>query len=282
VVKVINAGFYTTIQDLGRFGFQKHGVPVSGAMDNYSSRMANALLDNKENDALLEITMSGPILQFCSDTAISIVGADFSPKLNNNPIMLNHAICVKENDVLSFGNSKYGFRCYLAVSGGFQTEIIMKSRSMYKEISSGFKMVENDELSILKHSVSTERKHATIRIDSNHFTTKKLEVFKGPEFELLSKIQQQQLLSEEFMVSKDNNRMAYQLVETLTNTLKPIITSLVLPGTVQLTPSGKLIVLMRDCQTTGGYPRVLQLSESAINILAQKFNGKTIHFKIKE
>jgi allophanate hydrolase subunit 2 len=76
--------------------------------------------------------------------------------------------------------------------------------------------------------------------------------------------------------------MAYQLVETLTNTLKPIITSLVLPGTVQLTPSGKLIVLMRDCQATGGYPRVLQLSESAINILAQKFTGNIIHFKIKE
>ncbi|MCF6295507.1 MAG: biotin-dependent carboxyltransferase family protein [Flavobacteriaceae bacterium] len=280
MVKVINAGFYSTIQDLGRFGFQKYGVPVSGTMDNYSARIANALLGNKENEAVLEITMSGPILKFCSDTAICIAGADFSPKLNNNPIMLNHAICVKENDVLSFGNPKYGFRCYLAVSGGFQTEIIMNSRSMYKEVSTGFTLVENDELSILEHSVSIEKKNASIRIDSNHFATKKLEVFKGPEFDLLTKNQQQQLLSEEFRVSKDNNRMAYQLAETLKNTLKPIITSLVLPGTVQLTPSGKLMVLMRDCQTTGGYPRVLQLSESAINILAQKFTGNTIHFKM--
>ena len=74
--------------------------------------------------------------------------------------------------------------------------------------------------------------------------------------------------------------MAYQLEETLDNSLEPIITSLVLPGTVQLTPSGKLIVLMRDCQTTGGYPRVLQLKESSINILSQKFTNAKVRFKL--
>jgi len=76
--------------------------------------------------------------------------------------------------------------------------------------------------------------------------------------------------------------MAYQLNERIENNLKPIITSLVLPGTVQLTPSGQLIVLMRDCQTTGGYPRVLQLCEKSISILSQKFTGNTIHFEQKE
>lgn len=282
MVKVINAGFYSTIQDLGRFGFQKYGVPVSGTMDNYSARIANALLGNDENEAVLEITMSGPKLQFSCNTIICMSGADFSPKLNDKSIMLNHAICVKEQDVLSFGNPKYGFRCYLAVSGGFQTEIVMNSRSMYKDISSDFILAKDDELSILKHSVFVENKNASIRIDSNHFTSKEIKAFKGPEFELLTKTKQKELLTNEFTVSKENNRMAYQLVETFKNTIKPIITSLVLPGTVQLTPSGKLIVLMRDCQTTGGYPRVLQLSDAAINILSQKFTGNTIHFKIKD
>jgi len=282
VVKVINAGFYTTIQDLGRFGFQKYGVPVSGVMDNYSARIANALLGNEENEAILEITMSGPTLQFNCNTIICVSGADFSPKLNDNPIKINHAIYVKEHDVLSFDNPKYGFRCYLAVSRGFQTEIVMNSRSMYNEITSQNTISTNDELSILEHSVSSERKNASIRIDLNHFTTKKLEAFKGPEYELLTKNQQQQLLLEEFTISKDNNRMAYQFDEVFENTLEPIITSLVLPGTVQLTPSGSLIVLMRDCQTTGGYPRVLQLSDAAINVLSQKVTGNKIHFKIKE
>ncbi len=282
MVKVINAGFYSTIQDLGRNGFQKFGVPVSGTMDNISARLANALLGNNKNDAVLEISMTGPALQFNCDTIICIAGADFYPKLNNNPIKVNHAICVKEHDVLSFGSPKYGFRCYMAVSGGFQTEMVMNSRSMYKDITSHNVLSVNDELPILENTANTEKTNASLKVDNTNFTSKEIQVFKAPEFELLTKKQQEQLLSEEFTISKDNNRMAYQLVETLKNTLKPIITSLVLPGTIQLTPSGKLIVLMRDCQTTGGYPRILQLSESAINILSQKFTGNIIHFKIKK
>ena len=89
------------------------------------------------------------------------------------------------------------------------------------------------------------------------------------------------LFNQEFTVFKENNRMAYQFQELVTNNLKDIITSLVLPGTVQLTPFGKLIVLMRDCQTTGGYPRVLQLKESSINLLSQKKVGDKIKFKLK-
>jgi allophanate hydrolase subunit 2 len=84
------------------------------------------------------------------------------------------------------------------------------------------------------------------------------------------------------MISKNNSRMAYQLDGVLLNKLEPIITSLVMPGTVQLTPSGKLIVLMRDCQATGGYPRVLQLSDMAINVMAQKKTGDVIQFNIKD
>jgi biotin-dependent carboxylase-like uncharacterized protein len=282
VVKVINAGFYTTIQDLGRFGFQKHGVPVSGAIDNYSSRMANALLGNKENDALLEITMSGPTLQFNKGTFICITGASMNPKLNLETIKQNHAVKVNPGDMLSFGKLVLGFRSYIAVSGGFQTEMIMNSRSMYVNITAKIAINNGDELQITTPSNILERTHSSIKVNANHFITKNIEVNKGPEFDKLSKKQQKLLFYQDFTISKDNNRMAYQLVETLTNTLKPIITSLVLPGTVQLTPSGKLIVLMRDCQATGGYPRVLQLSESAINILAQKFTGNIIHFKIKE
>ena len=74
--------------------------------------------------------------------------------------------------------------------------------------------------------------------------------------------------------------MAYQLEDPLKNSLQPIITSLVLPGTIQLTPSGSLIILMRDCQTTGGYPRILQLSEASINRLAQKSTGDKVRFEL--
>ena len=280
MVKVINPGFYTTVQDLGRFGYQDYGVPISGVMDCYSARFANALLNNNENDAVLEITMTGPTLQFHNYTSICISGVDMSPELNSLSIKLNSAIAVKPNDILSFGKLKYGFRSYLAVAGGFQSEIRLNSRSMYRNVTSRFKIEANDELTIKEIVPKVSDKHASLKFNSEMFTSNSIEVFKGPEFELLSSSQQERLFNQEFTISNLYDRMAYQLEESFKNNLEPIITSLVLPGTVQLTPSGNLIVLMRDCQTTGGYPRVLQLSEASINALSQKFKGHSIRFKL--
>jgi biotin-dependent carboxylase-like uncharacterized protein len=280
VVRVIKEGFYTTIQDLGRFGFQQYGVPVSGVMDRHSTKLANALLNNDKNAAVLEITMTGPSLKFNCDTLICISGADMSPQVNNNPIKLNHTAIIKRGDILSFGKLQYGFRSYLAVFGGFQSEMVMNSRSLYMNVTPKFMISEGDELELLEYNAEVEISYSSIKINANHFFSKKIEAFKGPEYEKLSRAQKELLLSKEYTISKENNRMAYQLEETLANNLKPIITSLVLPGTVQLTPSGKLIILIRDCQTTGGYPRVLQLKESAIDILAQKLTGSKISFKV--
>ena len=280
MVKVVNPGFYTTVQDFGRFGYQDYGVPVSGAMDHYSAQFANALLNNDEKDAVLEITMTGPTLEFHNHTSICISGADMSPELNDLSIKLNAAIVVKPNDILSFGKLKDGFRSYLAVAGGFQSEIMLNSRSMYRNVTSKFKIEANDELTVNEMVPKVSDKHALLKFNSEMFAFNSIEVFKGPEFELLSSAQQERLFNQEFTISNLYDRMAYQLEEPFKNNLEPIITSLVLPGTVQLTPSGNLIVLMRDCQTTGGYPRVLQLKESSMNCLAQKFKGNSIQFRL--
>ena len=278
MLKVIKSGFYSTIQDFGRRGYQEYGVPYSGVMDEYSASVANILLGNKEHATVMEITMMGPTLEFQCDSIICISGADMSPKLNDNPIRLNKAIAVKKGNILFFGKLNYGFRAYLAVLGGFKTEKVMNSRSMYQGITKHIEVAKKDELLIDASAKGFEKRHATIKLNKTHFNSETIEVLKGPEFEMLSIMQQESLFSKKFTVSKDNNRMAYQLTETLSNNLDPIITSSVLPGTVQLTPSGKLIILMRDCQTTGGYPRVLQLKESSINVLAQKFTGSKIRF----
>ncbi|MDO5972031.1 biotin-dependent carboxyltransferase family protein [Flavivirga aquimarina] len=282
MVKVLKAGLYTTIQDLGRYGYQEYGVPYSGVMDAYSASMANILLGNNENTAVMEITMSGPTLEFNCHTSICISGADLSPKLNKTPIKINNPIPVKSGDIVSFGKHISGFRCYLAVTGGFKTEKMMNSHSMYQGITKQPLLFKNQELIIDATLKDFDKKHAAIKINTSHFKTKELEVFKGPEFDKLSKAQQDLLFSQHFTIAKENNRMAYQLLEPLENSLEAIITSLVLPGTIQLTPSGKLIILMRDCQTTGGYPRVLQLKGASINILSQKFTGDSIRLTLKE
>ena len=278
MVRVINPGIYSTIQDLGRFGFQKFGVPISGVMDSYSAKLANTILINDDNDAVLEITIKGPILEFQTETAICISGADLSPKLNSVSIENNKPILIKKGNILSFGKLNSGIRSYLAVLGGFQTSLVMNSRSMYKNITEGNVINKNDVLPINENIEGFN--FNSISVDTNHLKSNVIEAYQGPEFNQLSDIEKKLLFSQKFSVSQNNNRMAYQLNELVSNNLKPIITSLVLPGTVQLTPSGKLIVLMRDCQTTGGYPRVLQLSEQGINTLAQKFTNDEIEFKL--
>ncbi len=282
MVEVITPGFFTTIQDIGRTNYHQYGVPYSGVMDAKSAKIANALLGNGEDAAVLEITMTGPTLKFHSNTVISITGADISPKLNESSIVLNRSITIEKGDILSFGKLNYGFRCYLAIFGGFQTEMVMNSRSMYKMITTEYVIKKKDSLSILRLNEQRFKANAALKIDTTHFKDEVLTVYKGPEFDNLSKQQQQQIYTEKFTISKDNNRMAYQLENVIENQLKPIITSLVQPGTLQLTPFGKLIVLMRDGQTAGGYPRILQLTNGAIDKLSQKYTGKTIRFKIKE
>lgn len=280
MVRVLSTGLYSTIQDVGRYGFQQYGVPSAGAMDAHSAAMANHILGNHKGAAVIEMTMTGAKLQFDSDTYICITGAYMSPQINNAKIQLNKSIKIQTGDILSFGKLTSGFRSYLSVLGGFKTETIMSSRSMYRGVTSQFRISKNDELKYNVNSLYISDKNASIKVNNEYLKSDKIEVFKGPEFELLSKNQQDVLFENPFTISKDNNRMAYQLIELLENSLEPIITSLVLPGTVQLTPSGKLIVLMRDCQTTGGYPRVLQLKESSINVLAQKYTGQEIKFKL--
>ncbi len=279
MVKVLHPGFYTTIQDLGRKDYQHLGVPISGAMDLHAHRIANALLGNGEDCATLEITMVGPKLEFSCDTTISITGAILSPQINGKPIGLNIAINISKGDELSFSKIQKGFRGYLAVYRGFQTEVVLNSRSMYQGITKSSYVKKGDVLKIEQKNHSN-KKYSSIKLNEDYLDSSVIEVFKGPEFDKLNDLQIQSLFNKEFTISKDNNRMAYQLNELIKNDFKDIITSLVLPGTIQLTPSGKLIVLMRDSQTTGGYPRVLQLKETSINAMAQKFTGNKITFKL--
>jgi antagonist of KipI len=282
MLRVLKSGFYTTIQDIGRFGFRAYGVPVSGAMDSYSSQFANAILGNTKDAALLEITMTGPTLHFLEPTIIAISGANLQPKLNNRSIKMNVSILVETNDTLSFGRFYSGFRAYLAIKGGFLSETVLGSRSMYKPITRASILMNNDTLDYKSSDNNQKKLNAHVKYSKDSIETDILDVYRGPEFNKLSIKRQNQLFEIGLSVSKHNSRMAYQLEPVFKNALDPILTSPVLPGTVQLTPSGQLTVLMRDCQTTGGYPRVLQLTEKAITVLSQKTTGNSLKLRLKD
>ncbi len=282
MIKVLSAGFYTTIQDTGRIGYGSIGVPVSGVMDSYTATLANTILNNSLDAAVLEIMLGGCRLKFMESTNICISGGDFSPKLNDKPVSLNTMLFVEKDAVLSFGKVHLGVRCYLAVQGGFLTEKILQSRSYYQGITKDFLVRKNDILPTQSVQNMQRNTRSSVKVSELHFTSQMISCYKGPEYELLNVHQKQKLENTLFTISKDHNRMGYRLKETINNDLKSMLTSAVLPGTVQLTPSGKLIVLMRDCQVTGGYPRVLQLSEKGINALAQKTTENRFSFAIKE
>lgn len=280
MIKVLHPGFFNTIQDKGRKGFAEFGVPNSGVMDSYAADFANHILNNSLNDALLEISFGGCILQFLENTTICISGADFSPQLNQMKVTLHKKVEVQKNDILSFGKRNFGAYSYLAVKGGFQTEVKFKSRSFFQNITQQNYLKKGDLLPILSFDEKISKSNAYLKFSDYYFKSKEIYCDKGPEFDLLNDFQKRILLENSFTISKDINRIGYKLEEFLENNLPQILTSAVLPGTVQLTPSGKLIVLMRDCQVTGGYPRILQLSEKSINQFAQKTTNDAVIFKL--
>jgi len=278
-IEVLQPGLFSTIQDPGRFGYLKYGVPMSGPMDSYSFRLANLLLNNPPGSSAMEITQMGPVLRFLSGGYLVFTGANLSPQINKIEIRNGMPYVFAPGDVLSFGTRKTGCRSYLAVSGGFKTEKVLGSQSWYEDITHFYRLQKGMNLE-MNESLVIPAGNASLKVDASRYLETSIQAFPGPEFTKLTEEQVSGISSRSFRIDKNNNRMAIQLEEIIPNEIKPIITGPVVPGTVQLTPSGKLIVLMRDCQTTGGYPRILQLSENGINRIAQKVQGDPIEFKL--
>ena len=273
MIKVIQPGLFTTIQDGGRHGFRNIGIPTSGFMDQESAWAANELVNNNKDESLLEITLTGPTLIFNCNCVISITGGDFNPLINNLPVKMYQPINVSSGDILKLNNTINGARSYIAVSGGLNVKSLFGSKSFFIHISDSYYLKKGDEIKVSKTSEKKILKWDKLKFNLNRF----MKVFKGPEYDLLSTNSKKKLFKNEFTINT-NNRMAYNLEEKLQVEIKTIISSPVLPGSVQLTPSGKIIILHRDCQTTGGYPRILQLDTKSLNNLSQLKSNDIIKF----
>lgn len=281
-LQIIQPGFYTTVQDAGRRGFAHLGVPESGAMDQDAYRQANSMLNNQPRAAVLECTLMGPTICFEMDTAFVITGGLTKAFLDGEPVVQGVVAFAKAQQTLKVGAVQSGTRCYLAFAGGIESKLVLGSRSMYSPLTP-FRVTKGEELPIGNSNYGNQKgarlKVLTSSIKPTIDTTIEITAYKGPEYSKLNKEQEKECLKV-FTVSKHWNRMALQLEEPLKNNFDAMITAPVLPGTVQLTPSGTLIVLLRDCQTTGGYPRILQVSEAGINGLSQLQKGDQFRWKL--
>lgn len=281
-IEIVRPGTYASIQDIGRISYAKYGVPTSGVIDKKAAQKVNKLLGNKSGDAVLEWVQMGPELKFTLPTQITI--SEITPKttLNGKVIRAHEVINVPENSVLRLGNNPNVFYTYLAIKGGFKTEQILDSRSMQKGITDTSSLHGMSQL----FYAPQEQKKSFITKPSFELhqsfkdtLARAIDCYRGPEYQLLDETQKT-ALAQYFTLSNQRNRMGMQLQEPVANRLPSMLSAPIMPGTVQLTPSGKLIVLCKDCQTTGGYPRILHLPEKALVQLSQTPQNVRFRFNI--
>ncbi|WP_373495865.1 biotin-dependent carboxyltransferase family protein [Aquiflexum sp.] len=273
-------GMMTSVQDWARYDMVYFGVPYSGVMDRISMTLVNHLLHNPENAAVLEMAHVGPKMIFEMPTRIVFAGAEADIYINERSIKLGKVYDVGEDAVVEVKKFRRRQWLYMGVQGGLESEMVGKSRSWYPGVTPRDKMVKGDTITYLYEERYYPPENSHSKIKANWYKESIIKVFEGPEWDQLPKLAINRILNRSFTVSEQINRMAYQLEETIENDIQPILTSPVYPGTVQLTPSGKLIILMRDAQVTGGYPRILQVDMHSMNILAQKRSGEKIKFSI--
>ncbi len=275
---VNRAGLSDTIQDSGRTGFFKYAVPRSGFMDAQAAKRANTILGNDPNDAVLEMGIQGGIYRFDSPTFICVSGAQMKFPLNGIDVESNCVIPVQPENEIEFSQASEGVYTYLAVKGGFKSSIRMGSRSMHPSLFGVSRLREGDVIEYISTDTAPDK---IVGNASDVSLSSKMIVYPGPEFTCLKTPEQ---LGDLSLKVASHNRMGIRVLPStyLHRKHSTIKSAVVFPGIVQLTPSGELIVLHRDCQVTGGYPRVLLTDEKGLNQIAQIRQGSTIQFELAE
>ena len=281
MIQILKTGIQTSFQDFGRIGYRNLGVPISGCMDRQSALHGNLLVGNKPDTAVIEFSLVGPSIQFLCAAKIALTGGKFEVSINGDKVSFDKPISVLKGNILTIGASTQGNFGYLAVAGGFETERVLGSCSQYKGITTTDRLEKNQIVQIQPGQQELDISlNSSIRKSISYFTNSPITVDPGPEFRLFSKADQHKLVSNLYTLLPTSNRMAFVTAPSTVKG-KGIVTSPVMPGTVQLTPAGQLLILMRDAQTTGGYSRVFQLTSNSIDLLAQRRFRDHIKFKLQ-
>ena len=285
-IAVIKPGMLTTVQDLGRWGFQAQGVPVAGPMDPVSHRLANALVGNGRDAALLEVTLLGPELEFDDERLVALAGADFELSLDGRPVPSRAPFIVSAGSRLRFGARQVGARAYLAVSGGIAVPPVLGSRSTH--VLSGMggvdgrALVAGDRLPLgVRSRFSRAALPLTARESrSDPHTT--VRVLPGPQADYFAPDALDVLQSAPYVIAQNSDRMGFRLEgPRLTHSRGADIVSDATPlGVLQVPASGQPILLMADRQTTGGYPKIATVIAADLPIAGQLAPADTIRFVV--
>lgn len=308
-ISVLKPGLLTTVQDSGRYGYQKSGIVVSGAMDIYDMKLANIAVGNDENEGVLEVTMIGPSLKISKGELIAITGADISPVINKKKVPMGRPIYIKEDSILEFGRILNGCRAYIAVCGGFDIKPVMGSISTYLrgELGGveGRALKKGDVLKTKPKTLIGENIIKKLITYSNHSycswefcaplwyiknysdygkTNSEYEVirvFEDMQYKNFSKKTLDKFWNSVFAIDSKSDRMGYRLKgpEISMDQKFEMISGEVSFGTIQIPPDGNPIILLADRPTAGGYPKIAHVCNYDLQKLVQMKPGDYIKFE---
>lgn len=282
---VVRPGLLTTVQDLGRWGHQSVGVPVSGAMDTYSLRLANGLVGNPEGAAALEITLLGPALRAHTPLVVAVAGATFDLEVDNRPVPHGASVEMAAGSVLRFLGRRAGARAYLAVAGGIETPAVLGSRATHVVSHmggvDGRALIAGDVVPVAVPA--TRPVHRATRSPLPLMDgpgPRRLRVLLGPQDEWFTVSSVDALLGGTFSVSPKSDRMGFRLDGPTLSTKRPgeLVSEPVAFGAIQVPSSGAPILLMADRQTAGGYPKIATVIAADLPLAGQLAPGDALRF----
>lgn len=284
-IRILKPGMLTTIQDMGRYGYQKYGISVSGAMDSYSLQLANILVGNDRNEACIEVTMVGPTIEFISDSVFAVTGANFPLKVNGCSIPMNQSVKAQSGDILELNVAEDGVRGYIAFAGGIQVAPILGSKSTYIKAKIGgiTGMALKDEVIDIGTSEfkSKQMRRLPKEYIANNLENSIARVIMGPDESRFTNEGIQNFFGGRFILTQHCDRMGYRFSGPKIQHLKgaDIISSGIAMGTIQITPDGNPILMMADRQTSGGYTRIATVISIDIPVVSQLRPGSSLEFK---
>jgi len=283
--KIISPGLFTTVQDNGRFGFQRFGVPITGVLDTFSAEIANFLVGNDKDAAVLEFTVTGPRLLIMDDAYVAVTGAQMAVRLNGQEMTPWSAFRVRPGDELEVGQARSGCRGYLAVTGGIEVPLVMGSRSCYVGAKiGGYKgrpLLAGDKLARGVGYLLREPRKIPDELLPEFSSNILLRAIPGPQDDYFAE-GLELFFTSEYRVSLDANRMGYRLegsvIKQKTGMVGSIVSESSFAGGVQIPPNGQPIILLVE-QTVGGYTKIATIISSDLNLVGQASPGDRIRFQ---
>ena len=285
-ITVLNPGLQTTVQDMGRVGYQQFGVSVSGVLDPRAAAIANILVGNPEDEAVLECTMLGPQLRFDQANCIAVTGGDLGLTLDGQPLPTYRAISVAAGQVLRLTAPRAGCRAFVAFAGGLDIPVVMGSRSTYMKAKiggvEGRKLQKGDTIAF--RAPRAELAGLELRHIAPEFRPRQeytLRVVMGPQDDCFTDEGVTTFLSQAYTVTPEFDRMGCRLDGAVIQhkVSGDIISDGISFGAIQVPSAGKPIIMLADRQTTGGYTKIATVISADFRILAQLKAGDKVRFQ---